>query len=104
VINSIGEYFQTNLSNSNYNDEFLINRHRYYFPQNTIDPNDTTQILINSQITTDELEMVLRTNKRKSPGPDVSLIFLFKIYPSTVSNTYLTSGFVIPILKPNKNK
>ncbi|KAF0763014.1 Endo/exonuclease/phosphatase domain-containing protein [Aphis craccivora] len=36
---------------SNYEDEFLINRHRYYSPPNTIDPNDTTQILINSQIT-----------------------------------------------------
>jgi hypothetical protein len=70
VVNSIGKFFQKNSSTSNYDDEFLTNCHRYKSPLNTIDPNDTTQILINSPITMKELEMVLRNNKSKSPGPD----------------------------------
>lgn len=70
VVNSIGKFFQKNSCTSNYDDEFLINCHRYNSPLNTIDLNDTTQTLINSPITMEELEMVLRTNKSKSPGPD----------------------------------
>ena len=68
----------------------------------------------------EELEMVLRNIKSKSPGPDsIPYIFIQNLPPNGIKHLldiyniiwnnnvfpkYWRHGFVIPILKPNKNK
>jgi len=49
--------------------------------------------------------MAFRTNKSKSPGPDVwkSLMFLFKTFPSTVSNNYSTFLILYGIITYSQN-
>lgn len=112
--------FQDNSSNINYDQDFLSNAHNFNNPTNNVDPLDSVQTHLNSLLLIAELEEALRSCKSKSPGPDGipylfiqnlpknAKIYLLSLYYSIWNNkTFPNSwrhGYVIPILKPDKNK
>lgn len=120
VANCLGLSFQKNASHTNYDPDFLTHSQHYINPVNTIDPQDIYQTSLNSPIKNDELEDALTNCKSKSPGPDGIPYSFIKNLPKNSKNYLLgiynimwennifpdswKHGFVIPILKPNKNK
>jgi hypothetical protein len=101
VVNTFGNFFQKNSSNSYYDEEFLP-KATDTTPHplcNTINPNDTTQIQINLQITLEEIKMALKTNKSKSPEPDGIPYAFIQNFPPTVPNIYLISSILYEIIR-----
>ncbi|KAL4135297.1 hypothetical protein QTP88_006915 [Uroleucon formosanum] len=116
VANSLGCIFHENSCNANYDQDFLNYSQCYVDPVNSVDPLDSQQSLLNSPLKIEKLEDALHNCKSKSPGPDGipyffpknTLNHLLAIY-NLIWNSYVfpeswKHGYVIPILKPNKNK
>jgi len=118
VANNLRPMFQNHSGNSNYDQDFLANS--YNNPSNTVDPKDNIQTHLSSHLLIEQLEAALLNCKSKSPGPDSVTYILIKnistktkkhlplIYNSIWSSKSFPNswrnGYVIPILKPDKNK
>lgn len=122
VANLIGNHFYLNSSNSNYNDSF-INKHitnRHIHLQSNIDPSHQEQQYLNAPISATELNWALSKCSSLSPGPDEILYsfihnlpmsaiqFLLHLYNKIWERGQIPKlwkhSFVIPILKPGKDK
>ena len=120
VANTLGTQFYGNSSNSNYDLDFLEYSHRYDNPINIVNPLDAPQTQLNLPLKIEELEEALSNCNSKSPGPDGIPYSFIKNFPNNSKNYLLAiyntiwenkvfpntwrHGYIIPIIKPNKNK